>query len=149
MTVAKTGSNEVTNNKAAALPQSLPYQPLDWNVITIYVDPRSHTMAALYGNDAAMRAVRARSKDSSESTVAPPGSVLALVTWAQREDPHWFGGRIPDTPKSVEFVQADASGNLTSYRCYDGPGLNEHILPADVAEKQTKFVSTLAPTWLP
>ena len=26
------------------------------------------------------------------------GAVLALVTWTQREDPHWFGGRIPDAP---------------------------------------------------
>ncbi len=123
MTVAKTGRDEVVNHRAASIPQSLPYQPLDWNVITMYVDPQSHTMAALYGNDAAVHAIRARGNGTSESPVAPQGSVLALVTWFQREDPHWFGGRIPDTPKSIEFVQADASGNQMAYRCYDGPGL--------------------------
>lgn len=123
-------------------------QPLEWSVITGYIDPRSHTMAALYGNDAAMHAARARSNGSSETTVAAPGSVLALVTWAQREDPHWFGGRIPDTPKSVEFLQADASGTRITYQCYDGPGLVEHGLSADVAEKRTKFISNLAPAWL-
>jgi hypothetical protein len=149
ITFAKTSRDEVLNNKAATLPQSLPYQPLDWNVITVYVDPRSHAMAALYGNDSAMHAVRARGSSPSGSIVATPGSVLALVTWFQREDPHWFGGRIPDTPKSVEFVQADATGKLTGYRCYDGPGLSEHSSPADVAAKQTRFISNLAPAWLP
>jgi hypothetical protein len=145
---AKASLGEVVNNKAATLPQNLPYQPLDRNVITIYVDPKSHTMAPLYGNDAAMRAVRGRSNGSSESTAASPDGVLALVTWVQREDPHWFGGRIPDAPKSVEFVQADA-GDQTAYRCYDGPRLSEHRLPADVAQKRIKFISNLAPAWLP
>ena len=149
ITLAKSTHDELLNNKAASLPQSLPYRPLDWNVITIYVDPKSNTMATLYDNDAAMHAIRARSNDSSESTVAAPGGVLALVTWVQHEDPHWFGGRILDTPKSVEFVQANASGNLTRYRCHNGPGPSEHRSPADVAEKQTKVISNLAPAWLP
>jgi hypothetical protein len=30
--------------------------------------------------------------------------VLALVTWDQQEDKHWFGGRIPGAVKTVEFV---------------------------------------------
>jgi hypothetical protein len=149
MSAAKTGRSEVVNNDAATLSQSLPYQPLDWNVITMYVDPKSHSMAALYGNEAALRAVKARGNRSGTSTVASPGSVLALITWAQREDPHWFGGRIPDSPKSVEFVQADSSGKLTAYRCYDGPRLSERRLPPEGAEKQAAFISNLAPAWLP
>jgi hypothetical protein len=28
-----------------------------------------------------------------------------LVTWQQREDPHWFGARIPGQPLSAEFVE--------------------------------------------
>ena len=135
----KTSRDEVMNNKVAALPQSLPYLPLDRRVTTISVDPKWHTMAALYGNDAAMHAIRARSDGSRDSTLAPPGSVLALATWVQREDPHWFGGWIPDTPKSVEFVEVDATGKRSAYRCFDGPGLSEHRVPADVAEKQTKL----------
>ncbi len=149
ITSAKAWGGEVVNNNAASLPQSLPYQPLDWNVITFGVDPQSHAMAALYGNDAAMQAVRARGNGSIGSIVTTPGSILALVSWSQREDPHWFGGRIPDTPKSVEFVEADATGKLTGYRCYDGPGLRAHSVPADVATKQTKFISNLTPVWLP
>jgi hypothetical protein len=150
ITLAKMSGNEVLNNRAATLPPGLPYQPLAWNAITMYVDPRSHTMATLYGNEAAMKAVRAGASGSTESTVNPSsGSVFALVTWAQREDPHWFGARIPNTSKSVEFVEAGAPGGATAYRCYDGPGLDEHGLPPDVATERTRFISTLAPAWLP
>ena len=35
----------------------------------------------------------------------PAGAVLGLVTWRQREDPHWFGARIPGSVVSVEFVE--------------------------------------------
>ena len=34
----------------------------------------------------------------------PAGSMLSLVTWEQQEDRRWFGGKIPGSPKSVEFV---------------------------------------------
>jgi hypothetical protein len=30
--------------------------------------------------------------------------MLSLVTWERQEDRRWFGGRIPGSPKSVEFV---------------------------------------------
>lgn len=36
--------------------------------------------------------------------------MLALVTWVQRDDPHWFGARIPDVSQSVDFVQVAAGG---------------------------------------
>jgi len=38
----------VVNNRAAALPASLPYQPLGWGAITMYIDPNSKTTATLY-----------------------------------------------------------------------------------------------------
>jgi hypothetical protein len=100
MTTAKIARVEVVNNAAAGLPASLPYQPLGWGAITMYVDPNTHTTATLYGNDVAMQAVQAH----RSAAVYPAGTVLGLVTWAQREDPHWFGARIPDRPLSVEFV---------------------------------------------
>jgi hypothetical protein len=64
----------------------------------------------------------------------PPGSVLALVTWAQREDPHWFGARIPDRPLSVEFVEV--SGEQPAYRSFSGNGLAS----SQNAAQRTKFV---------
>ena len=44
ISTAKVSREEVVNNDAA-LPASLPYQPLSWNAITMYVDPNTRTMA--------------------------------------------------------------------------------------------------------
>ena len=39
-----------------------------------------------------------------------PGASLSLVTWVEKEDPHWFGGNIPDKVQSVEKVTFDQNG---------------------------------------
>jgi hypothetical protein len=148
ITSAKLSRDEVVNNQAATFSQSLPYQPLGWNVVTMFVDPRAHTMATLFGNEAAMQAVRTDS-GPGKSPAYLTGSVLALVTWSQREDPHWFGGRIPDNPQSVEFVETGASGRAGSYRCYDGPSLTEHTFTTDEAARRSSFLLNLAPATLP
>ena len=119
ITTAQVTGAEVVNNAAAvANATNLPHQPLVWGAITMYVDPRNHTMATLYGNDAAMDAVEAH----RAAPVYPAGAVLALVTWTQRDDPHWFGARIPDRPLSVEFVDA---GGQPHYRRFSGKALEE------------------------
>jgi hypothetical protein len=138
---AKVDREEVVNN-AATLPTNLPYQPLSWSAITMYVDPKTRTMAALYGNDAAMRAILARQ-------AAPAGAVLALVTWVQRDDPHWFGARIPGALQSVEFVQVAAAGQTSSYRRFAGTGLIEDYGAASAAPQRTSFVLGLTPARLP
>jgi hypothetical protein len=110
----------------------------------MFVDPQEHTMSALYGNTAAI-----------ESATAPgtgpipysPGSVLALVTWVQRDDPHWFGGRIPGSVQSVEFVQTEAAGKAGRYQRFSGSG--EVHIPEDEMTKRTNFLLSLAPAWLP
>jgi hypothetical protein len=149
ISTAKVSEEEVVN-KAAALPASLPYQPLGWSAITMYVDPKTHTMATLYGDEAAMQAVRARGPASlSEAPAYPAGAVLALVSWAQRDDPHWFGARIPDAPQSVEFVQVAAGGQQSNYRRFDGTGLAKDPDAVNVATQRTNFVLGLAPAVLP
>jgi Haem-binding domain/Cytochrome P460 len=148
ITTAKITRAEVVNNNAANLPASLPYQPLGWNAITMYVDPKTRTTATLYGNETAMQAVQPR-KEPSAAPAYSAGSVLALVTWAQREDPHWFGARIPDAPQSVEFVQVTAAGPATSYRRFAGAGLIEDHPPDAVAAQRANFIAGLAPARLP
>jgi mono/diheme cytochrome c family protein len=152
ITAAKVAGNEIANNNAANLPVSLPYQPLGWSAITMYVDPRNRSMATLYGNDAAMHAVQAHANASSNgsgSSAYPAGAVLALVTWAQRDDPHWFGARIPDTPLSVEFVHVGGAGEASNYRSFAGTGLIEDHVPPVAAAQRTSFILNLAPAWLP
>jgi hypothetical protein len=140
VTTAKVNGKEVVNSAAATLPAGLPYQPLGWGAITMYVDPRTHTTATLYGNEAAKRAVQAH----PAAPVYGADAVLALVTWAQRDDPHWFGARIPDRPLSVELVQPGER-----YRRFSGASLNADQEPPDTAAQRTKFVLSLAPAALP
>jgi hypothetical protein len=149
ISMAKVSREEAVNNAAAALPVSLPYQPLSWSAITMYVDPRTHTTATLYGNDAAMQACRTAPSDGAKGPAYAAGAVLALVTWAQRDDPHWFGARIPDAPQTVEFVQVAGSGQPAGYRRFAGPGLPEDAGAVNAAKQRTSFVLGLAPAWLP
>jgi hypothetical protein len=148
ITAAHVDRYEVVNNMAAALPASLPYDPLKWNAITMYFDSKSKTTTTLYGNDTAMQAV-----DAGDANGVPPayqaGSILALVTWAQRDDPHWFGARIADAPQSVEFVHVAASAQKNSYRQFAPPGLYEIQPPASTAALRTNFILSLAPSRLP
>ncbi len=142
ITTAQVTGTEVVNNAAAvANTTSLPHQPLAWGAITMYVDPRNHTMATLFGNDAAMDAVEAR----RNAPVYPAGAVLALVTWTQRDDPHWFGARIPDRPLSVEFVEAGAQ---PTYRRFSGAKLEDDG-PSKIAPERASFLLDLPPAPLP
>ena len=154
ITAAKVLRQEVVNNNAAALPASLPYQPLTWNPITMYVDPKTQTTAILFGNESAIQAVRGPNTNPNPTPAVatnvpayPEGAVLALVTWAQRDDPHWFGARIPDLPRSVEFVKIAPAGQDNSYRRFAGSGLVEDN-SADAATRSS-FVLGLAPAQLP
>jgi hypothetical protein len=148
VTAAKISGEEVVNNPAAALPASLPYQPLAWNAISMYVDSKTKTTATLYGNDIAMQAVQARGA-ADIVPVYPAGAVLALVTWAQRGDPHWFGARIPEAPQSVEFVQVAAVGQTSTYRRFAGTALTEDRPSASAVAERTNLVLGMAPSRLP
>lgn len=107
-------------NREASLTGGLPWNPLEGKVITSWIDSHNSTMATLFGNDVAVQYAR-----SSAQQDYPAGSKLAVVTWGQQEDARWFGGRIPEAPKSVEFVTItlDSSGHralLYSYEDYEG-----------------------------
>jgi len=88
-----------TINDGASIVGDLPANPLQWKVITSEINQQNSTMSTLYGNELAIGYARANSQHNY-----PAGSVLSLVTWTQREDSRWFGAKIPDQVKSVEFV---------------------------------------------
>jgi hypothetical protein len=119
--------------------------------MTMYVDPKSHTTATLYGNEAAMQAVHTQGAATGgpKAPAYPADAVLALVTWAQRDDPHWFGARIPDKPLSVEFVQVAAAGRASLYRRFAGPEFIEGHPAAGIAAQRANFIQSLAPAELP
>jgi mono/diheme cytochrome c family protein len=149
ITTAALNRDEVVNNSAAVLPATLPYQPLTWNAITMYVDRKARTMATLFGNRAAMEGVQMRGAAPLGGPKYPAGAVLALVTWVQRDDPHWFGGRIPAMPESIEFVQVAATEHTISYQRFAGNGLTEEHSATSVAALRTNFMLGLTPVQLP
>jgi hypothetical protein len=149
ITAAHVSHNEVVNNAAADLPASLPYQPLEWSAITMYVNPQDHTMATLYGNETAIRSLNLRGADAMRAPSYASGAVLALVTWAQRDDPHWFGARIPDAPQSIEFVQVQSKGGRNSYRRFAGVELAPSSAETATEAARAKLILGLAPVRLP
>ena len=97
-------------NVQAAVNAGLPYPVMEWKAITTVADRGTGTTGAattstLFGNDAAVRAARA-------GTAYPKGAVLGLVTWREREDPHWFGARIPGEVVAVEFVEVGGADRV-------------------------------------
>lgn len=80
-------------------------------------------MSTLYGNDVAVNYARSHAQHDY-----PIGSVLSLVTWKERDDTRWFGAKIPDQPKSVEFVFVVAApdGHTSySYQKFEGSPLKK------------------------
>jgi hypothetical protein len=150
ITTARGNRREVVNNHGAALPAQLPAQPLSWEAITMYVDAKSHGVSALFGNQTAMETVRAARVSSPAATISySPGSVLALVTWAQRDDPHWYGARIPDVPESVELLQIESGDKTAIYHFYRGATMLEDHANATAAARRTAFILHLAPAQMP
>jgi hypothetical protein len=110
-------------NQGAALVGDLPANPLQWKIITNAIDKPDSTMSTLYGNDVAVEYARTHSQRDY-----PLGSILSLVTWTQREDPRWFGAKIPDRVSAVEFVTVGATpdGHISyAYASYVGAPLKK------------------------
>jgi Cytochrome P460 len=105
---------------SAAQSSALPANPLKWRIITSSIDPQNSTMSTLYGNDTAVRYARSNTKHDY-----PPGSQIALVTWTRRDDPRYFGAKIPDHLKSIEFVSITELPGETNvaYQKFEGSPL--------------------------
>ncbi|HEX4650152.1 MAG TPA: hypothetical protein VH250_01490 [Granulicella sp.] len=128
-------------NQQAALPTSLPVPVLENRVITSSIDRQQHTMSTLTGNDIAVTSARA-----GTPSAYPEGAVLTLATWNQRDDPHWFGARIPATPRTVETVTITRGANgqlLPTYHLFAGNPLQLVAAP-DPAQAATRQADILA-----
>lgn len=143
-------AQQETVNNAAALPLTLPYQPLGWTPITMFVDPAKDETTILFGNEVAEAAAKDPSPGQGNATNRsyPEGSVLALVTWKQREDPHWFGARIPSDPQSVEFLVIGLN-HAVSYSLFQGRPLSATAAGTSVSANRTNYILGLAPARFP
>ena len=130
----KPGETDVLN-VSAKLPAGLPAPVMDWRVVTSGVDRAHGTMSTLTANDAAIFYTGVGKY--------PAGSALALTTWAQREDPHWFGARIPGGFASVELVTfaKGADGQTTAtYRRFVGDPVHEVTGAADAETRKAAIL---------
>jgi hypothetical protein len=130
--------DEVLDNAAARLPKGLASNPLSWSPVTIYSDPQKHTISVLFADTKEIGA---------GVTPAAGGPEVALVTWTERDDPHWFGARIADTVVSVEIVRINSSKETTHKR-FSGDG----FAGADAESPTTarsSFITNLHPVQLP
>lgn len=137
---------EPNTNQVAGLIGRLPSTPLSWRLITSWTNDRDATMSTLYGNDIAVQYAR-----SSPDPAYPAGAILALVTWEQRDDPHWYGARIPSTVKSVEFVTIPLSpSHAPVYDLYQGSPLEKVSLTDDaIISARTDYVLSQRAAVLP
>ena len=119
-------------DQSALLADSAGGHPLTGKVITSFVNTRAGTMSTLYGNELAVQRARGGQAYSA-------GAVVSLVTWSQREDPHWFGGRIPQALQSVEQIRFGADGT-PEYHAFAGPGLAKKVVAADVAALRVQYI---------
>ena len=94
--------------------KTLPANPLQWQIITMAIDSSAKTMSTLYGNDIAVKYARSNPKHDYAAE-----SIIALVTWTQRDDPRYFGATIPDRLESIEFVSVKSSSSNVAQYSYE------------------------------
>jgi hypothetical protein len=128
-------------DQAGSLPDSVGGHPLMGKVIASFVNLREGTMSSLYGNDAAVRNARL-------GQAYPAGADISLVTWSQRDDPHWFGGRIPKGLISVETVRF-RDGGVSDYSRYEGMPLVKKAVAADVVAARVQYLTGKKASVLP
>lgn len=143
LSACKQNNTAVAFNEKAALPASFNINNLGLRVITSSINKTKGTMSILYGNDTALQlAMRSPGR-------VQPGQVLTLVTWEQQEDAHWFGGKIPGAPSSVETIHVLKDGHSTvDYQRWEGKDL---VLTQDIKDKPARisYMINLQPSILP
>jgi hypothetical protein len=105
-------------NTEAAPADDITRHPTAWKVVTVSLDERSATLSTVYGNPAAIDHVR----DTGSGPLGPfaPGAMLASVTWSERDDPHWFGARIPGKMVEARVITVGATvDGQPTYDCQD------------------------------
>lgn len=112
-------------NENASLPENFDFNAMNLQVVTSSINHKKQTMMTLYGNASAINELKgtpAKNEDKER--------VLALITWSRKDDPYWYGAKIPDHLLSVEMIRtnrplSDSSG--IAYHRYEGKGLKKII----------------------
>lgn len=114
-------------NEEASLPQSFGFNKMGLSVITSFINHNNHTMATLYGNSIAVSELNntIHSEAGSQKHAENRERVLLLVTWSQKDDPYWFGAKVPDQLLSIESLKSTDVFSMRAkirYQIYRGEG---------------------------
>ncbi|RLJ32871.1 hypothetical protein CLU97_2336 [Chryseobacterium sp. 7] len=110
-------------NQNASLPESFDFNAMNLKVVTSSINHKKQTMMTLYGTDSAIDDFK-----NSAGKVESQEKILALVTWSQKEDPYWYGAKIPDNLLSVEIIKSRQPFSQNSgivYQKYEGKELKK------------------------
>jgi hypothetical protein len=130
----KVSDSDLYNTKAA-VPAKFDVAKLHLVVINTSINKKANTISVLYGNKLAYDQLKQGNSNLK------PGQLLALVTWKEQTDPHWFGANIPGNLLSVEYVRSKSDGNGVEYERLSGPSLEADADTLNNAEREAFIVS--------
>ncbi len=139
ITRSATQDDAAVNNSAAMIGDKL--LPLSLRPLTIFTDRKTLTISVLFGNYAAASVLAGHTPHTG--TELPAGAKLALVTWHEREDPHWFGARIPDAAVSLETLSATPNGGESVYQRLNSEGRSDRSLSDKFVQQRKMFLLSL------
>ncbi|WP_300691273.1 hypothetical protein [Chryseobacterium sp.] len=131
-------------NQNASLPEHFDFNAMNLHVVTSSINHKKQTMMTLYGNTSAMDDLKGNATKNENKE-----KILALVTWSQKDDPDWFGAKIPDHLLSVEVIRSTGtfSGNSgIQYQRYEGKELKK--VTGESAER-IKIILQMKPSVMP
>jgi len=108
-------------NTEAAAADDFTLLAMEWQVIAVSRDDRDASLSTVFGNPRAIEHLRGAFPEPGASFA--PGSALARVTWSEKEDPHWFGARIPGRVSRARQITVGATRDgQPTYECEDRGG---------------------------
>lgn len=131
-------------NENASLPESFDFNAMNLKVVTSSINHKKQTMMTLYGTDSAIDDLK-----DNPGKVNNKERILALVIWSQKDDPYWYGAKIPNNLLSVEVIKSklpfsENSGIL--YQKYEGKELKK--VKADGTDRVSTILS-MKPSIMP
>ena len=113
--------------KAGAGADTAALDVLGWKVMTSAIDKSKGTMSTLYAFQAK----------------------IALVTWTQKEDEHWYGANIPATIQSVEVYAHGIDPEGIYYIRYEGQPLRQKTVDAVYIKERIAYLTSLRASVMP
>lgn len=122
---------------SVSVEDQLPQNPFEQIAITSSIQSAENTMSTLYGNSIAANYARLLQGNSY-----PSNAVLYQVTWVQKPDSLWFGGKMPEKIKSIEIIRFNENtedSTHLNYTYFSGSPLRKTVNPSDW-EMRTQYI---------